>query len=168
MSIELPSYRQCYTRFCPSMMWVLIRYVLSSGSLLVLPSGQKDWVIVTPGSSPGVQWIHAAILFFSVPPQLGRTGLNDCSWSEAQAEFMKQGGYSARCFSGLQWGHTALPECGGLPSIPFVIEPITHLQMVVFLWPVTLRSRGQGRVNRGQSLRTPHIVPLSSQGHVAH
>lgn len=35
------------------------------------------------------------------------------------------------------------------------------------LWPVTPRSRGQARVNRGQSLRTAHRVPLSSQGRVA-
>lgn len=47
--------------------------------MLVLPSGQKDWVIVTPGSSPGVQWMHAAIHFFSVTPQLGGEGRNDGS-----------------------------------------------------------------------------------------
>lgn len=34
------------------------------------------------------------------------------------------------------------------------------------LWPVTQRSQGQSSVKRGQSLRTPYRVPLSSEGHV--
>lgn len=166
MSIQLPSYRQCCTRFCCPMMWDLIRYVLSSGSMLVLLSGQKDRVIVTPGSSPGVQWMHAAFLFFH-PTSIRK---DRPKWSQ----LIRGRGWihkAGRIFRKVFLRPSIASHCPAW-MLRVAVHPLRHRADNTppdgsLLWPVTPRSWGQSRVNRGQSLRTPHRVPLSSQGRVA-
>lgn len=101
-----------------------------------------------------------------------KTGPHYRTRSEGKVEFIKLGGCSERC-----WSRPAvlLPSIASRSSAwmqRVAVRPLGHRADNTapdgsVLWPVTPRSRGQSRVNRGQSLRTPHRVPLSFKGRVA-
>lgn len=138
------------------------------GSVLVLLSGQKDRVIVTAGSSPGVQSMCAAfLLFFFCPTSIRKD-------RPARSELIRGWGWihkAGRIFRKVFLRPSIASHC--LAWMPRVaVRPLRRRADNTppdgsLLWPVTPRSRGQSRVNRGQSLRTPHRVPLSSEGRVA-
>lgn len=96
------------------------------------------------------------------------------TWLEGKVEFMMLGGRSERC---LCWSRNAVlgPSVASHSSAWMQrvgVRPLHHRANNIapdgsVLWPVTPRSGGQRGVNRGQSLRTPHGVPLSSKGRVA-
>lgn len=147
------------------------RHLLWNRSTLVQLNGQKYRFIFAAGSSPGVHYMCAAFLP-SGPAQLKKTDSHYRTWSEGKVEFIKLGGCSERC-----WSRTAVlrpsmvsRSSAWMPRL--AVRPLRHRADNTapdgsVLWPVTQRSQGHGRVNRGQSLRTPHGVPLSSKGRVA-
>lgn len=139
------------------------------GSVLVLLSGQKDRVIVTAGGSPGVQCMCAAFLFsvFFSPTSIRK---DRPAWSG----LIRGWGWihkAGRIFRKVFLRPSIASHCSAwMPRV--AVRPLRHRADNTppdgsLLWPVTPRSRGQSRVNRGQSLRTPHRVPLSSEGRVA-
>lgn len=115
--------------------------------------------------SPGVQHMCATFSSFcSSSIKKHRSTLSDLirgqssihRWADVQ-----------RVVLGILRPSAARPECRGVAVRPLHHRADNTAQYGSALWPVTPGSWGQSRVNRGQSLRTPHGVPLSSGGRVA-
>lgn len=133
----------------------------------------KIMVYSCSSSSPGVLYVCATFLP-SGPAQLKKPDPHYQTWSEGEVEFMKLGGCSERCFCRSR-AAVLRPSIASRSSAwmqRVSVRPLRHRADNTapdgcVLWPVTPGSRGQSRVNRGQSLRTPHGVPFSSEGRVA-
>lgn len=154
-------------RFPSACFWA--RHLPRNRSTLVLLGGQTYRTAAAPGSSPGVQHMCATFSSFcSSSIKKHRSTLSDLirgqSWIHRWADVQRvvlgilRPSMASRSSAWMQRG---------------AVRPLHHradntAQYGSALWPVTPGSWGQSRVNRGQSLRTPHGVPLSSGGRVAH
>lgn len=143
-------------------------------STLVLLSGQRYRIIIAPGSSPGVS-MHVCNPLSPCCSSIKTTDPHHQTWSKGEVEFIKLGECTERCLC-WSWSAVLRPPVASHSSAwmqKVGVCPLRHRADNTapdgsVLWPVTQRSGGHSGVNRGQSLRTPHGVPLSSKGHVAH
>lgn len=145
------------------------RVLLKNRSILVLLSGHRYRILVTARQLP---WCAARMCSLS-SPLLSSIKISRPTLSE----LIREPGWIHA--AGRMFRKVFLPFSG--PSIAshrlvwmqrLVVRPLRHradntAPDGILLWPVTPRSQGQCKVKRGQSLRTPPGVPLSSEGRVA-